>query len=84
MFAPKNYESRFFQYYLHHAHRPALTLLTLETDTLPAIYNLAKNFCSVHKIVSHIIKFLLTIIELVFKSRLFNPSRAEQSHPTGF
>ena len=51
MFAPKNYESRFFQYYLHHAHRPALTLLTLETDTLPTIYNLAKSFCSQHKIV---------------------------------
>ena len=53
MFAPRSRELKFLQYYLQHAIRPGLTVLSLERGDLPALYNLARRECIHHRIVNY-------------------------------
>ena len=71
MFAPRGKEIKFLQYYLQHKIRPGLTLLSLERDELPVIFNLASQNCDDHKIVIKILNSNFKLSSLKYRNRGF-------------
>ena len=51
LFAPKNYEAKFFHYYILHPRRPSLVMLMLQGPDIPSLLQIGLKYCSQHKVV---------------------------------